>query len=83
MTAYDIQSDWSAKSLAFHTQAVLQGAFILAKAKGGPAIAAESIDHLRRYIMLLFKRPNAVAFGDANNDGQTTVPKQARRSSQS
>jgi TetR/AcrR family transcriptional regulator, transcriptional repressor for nem operon len=66
MTAYGIQAAWSAKSLAFHTQAVLQGAFILAKAKGGPAIAAESIDHLRRYIMLLFKRPNAADFGDTN-----------------
>ena len=36
------------------TQAVLQGAFILAKAKGGPAIAVESVDHLIRYVKLLF-----------------------------
>jgi TetR/AcrR family transcriptional regulator, transcriptional repressor for nem operon len=34
---------------------VLQGAFILGKAKGGAAIAAASIDHLRRYIELLFQ----------------------------
>ena len=27
---------WSAESLALYTQAVLQGAFVLAKAKGGP-----------------------------------------------
>jgi TetR/AcrR family transcriptional regulator, transcriptional repressor for nem operon len=46
--------EWTAKSLALHTQAVLQGAFILAKATGGAAIAADSIDHLRRYIELLF-----------------------------
>jgi TetR/AcrR family transcriptional repressor of nem operon len=46
--------DWSARSLALHTQAVLQGAFILAKAKGGAAIAADSIDHLTRYLTLLF-----------------------------
>jgi TetR/AcrR family transcriptional regulator, transcriptional repressor for nem operon len=45
---------WTAESLAFHTQAVLQGAFILAKAKDGAAIAASSVDHLRRYIELLF-----------------------------
>jgi TetR/AcrR family transcriptional regulator, transcriptional repressor for nem operon len=45
---------WSAGSLALHTQAVLQGAFILAKAKGGPAIAEESADHLSRYVRLLF-----------------------------
>jgi TetR/AcrR family transcriptional regulator, transcriptional repressor for nem operon len=46
---------WTAESLALHTQAVLQGAFILAKAKGGAAIAAASIDHLHRYIELLFQ----------------------------
>lgn len=45
---------WSATSLALHMQAVLQGAFILAKAKGGPAIAEESVDHLARYVGLLF-----------------------------
>lgn len=45
-----------AQSLAFHTQAVLQGAFILAKAKGNADIAAASIDHLRRYIELLFQQ---------------------------
>jgi PhnB protein len=33
---------------------VLQGASILAKAKGDAAIAAESIDYLPRYIRLLF-----------------------------
>ncbi len=49
---------WTPRSLALHTQAVLQGAFILAKAKGGAAIAAESVDHLRRYIQLLFKKSN-------------------------
>jgi len=47
-------ADWSAKSLALHTQAVLPGAFILAKAKGGAEIAADSIGHLARYLELLF-----------------------------
>ncbi len=55
MKRYRIRAPWSAESLALHTQAVLQGAFILAKAKGGPKIAAASIDHLRRYIELLFQ----------------------------
>jgi TetR/AcrR family transcriptional repressor of nem operon len=50
-----LSPDWSAQSLALHTQAVLQGAFILAKAKGDAAAAAESIDHLRRYLELLFR----------------------------
>ena len=48
--------EWSAASLALHTQAVLQGAFILAKATGGASIAADSIDHLHRYLELLFRR---------------------------
>jgi TetR/AcrR family transcriptional repressor of nem operon len=50
-----IRAPWTAESLALHTQVVLQGAFILAKAKGGAAVAAASIDHLRRYVELLFK----------------------------
>lgn len=44
------------RSLALHTQAVLQGGFILAKAAGGPEIARESAAHLRRYFELLFNR---------------------------
>jgi TetR/AcrR family transcriptional regulator, transcriptional repressor for nem operon len=55
MKLYGVRARWSAQSLALHFQAVLQGAFILAKAKGGPEVAAASIDHLRRYIELLFK----------------------------
>jgi len=47
--------DWSAASLARHTQAVLQGAFILAKAGGGADVAVEQVDHLKRYITLLFE----------------------------
>jgi TetR/AcrR family transcriptional repressor of nem operon len=53
--SYGLSPDWTAKSLALHTQAVLQGAFILAKATGGAAAAADSIDHLRRYLELLFR----------------------------
>lgn len=47
----------SPESLALHTQAVIQGAFVLAKASDDPRIAAESIDHLHRYIALLFGAP--------------------------
>jgi TetR/AcrR family transcriptional repressor of nem operon len=55
MKLYGVRAKWSAQSLALYTQTVLQGAFILAKAKGGPDVAVASIDHLRRYIELLFK----------------------------
>ena len=54
MQARRIEADWTPASLARHIQAVLQGAFILAKAKGGAAIAADSIDHLTRYLERLF-----------------------------
>jgi TetR/AcrR family transcriptional repressor of nem operon len=54
MCARNMAPTWSAKSLALHTQAVIQGAFILAKATGGSEIAADSIDHLHRYIEALF-----------------------------
>jgi TetR/AcrR family transcriptional repressor of nem operon len=45
----------TAKSLSLHIQAVLQGGFILAKAKGGADIARESVAHLKRYFEMLFK----------------------------
>jgi TetR/AcrR family transcriptional repressor of nem operon len=54
---YGVRSQWTAKSLALHTHAVLQGIYILAKAKGNVAVAEESIDHLRRYAELLFRHP--------------------------
>lgn len=63
MKLYGIRAKWSAQSLALHTQAVLQGSFILAKAKGGPEVAAASLDHLRRYIELLFAAPKRMSRG--------------------
>lgn len=56
MKAHGIRGGWTAESLALHTQAVLQGAFILAKARNEPGIARESVDHLIRYVELLFGR---------------------------
>lgn len=44
----------AAHGLALHVQTVLQGAFILAKATGGPDVAVESLGHLRRYLAHLF-----------------------------
>jgi TetR/AcrR family transcriptional repressor of nem operon len=51
---YRIRADWTPGSLALYTQAVLQGAFVLAKASHGPDIAAACLDHLRRYLAMLF-----------------------------
>jgi TetR/AcrR family transcriptional regulator, transcriptional repressor for nem operon len=57
MREHHVKGDWTAQSLALHTQAVLQGAFIVAKATGKVSLAIESADHLKRYIMLLFDQP--------------------------
>ncbi|HEY2184365.1 MAG TPA: TetR/AcrR family transcriptional regulator [Xanthobacteraceae bacterium] len=54
---YAPEAAWSAESLALYTQAVLQGAFVLAKAKHGPDVARDCVAHLRRYIEFLFHRP--------------------------
>ncbi|HEX3982899.1 MAG TPA: hypothetical protein VHX12_04330, partial [Acidisoma sp.] len=43
-----------AESLARHILTVTHGGFILAKAEGSATAAAESLDHLHRYIELLF-----------------------------
>lgn len=54
MRASGISGDWTAQSLALYTQAVIQGASVLAKARGGPQIAIDCLDHLRPYLELLF-----------------------------
>ena len=62
MAAHGIAAaDWTAASLAVHTQAVLQGAFILAKATGDAEVARDSVDHLARYVRLLFGRQGGAA----------------------
>ena len=45
-----------AESLAIHIQAVLQGAFVMAKARQDVEAARDSLDHLYRYVELLFGR---------------------------
>ena len=47
------EAEWTPGSAALYSQAVLQGAFILAKAKHGPKVAADCIDHLKRYFETL------------------------------
>ena len=67
MKRYRVKGDWTAASLAQYTQATLQGAFVLAKASGSAQVAVDCIDHLHRYLSMLFparsaprrKRPDA------------------------
>jgi TetR/AcrR family transcriptional repressor of nem operon len=51
---YAPDAPWNAQSVGYFMQAVLQGAFIFAKAKQGPGIALECLQHLRRYLETLF-----------------------------
>ena len=45
----------TAESLALYTQTILQGGFVLAKAKGDAGPLLDGIAHLKRYVQLLFK----------------------------
>ena len=51
---YAPEATWSAASVGYFIQSVLQGAFIFAKAKQGPEVVRESLAHLRRCLMSLF-----------------------------
>lgn len=51
--AHAREADWSPESLALHTQAVIQGAFVLAKAAGDARLAVDQLTHLERYLGLL------------------------------
>jgi TetR/AcrR family transcriptional repressor of nem operon len=57
MRERDMHPYWTAENLALYTQAIIQGALILAKATHSAAVAAQCIDHLRRYLELLFNQP--------------------------
>ena len=50
---------WSAESVGYFIQAVLQGSFIFAKAKQGPKIARQNLAHLRRYLESLLGSPDS------------------------
>lgn len=54
---YAPDAPWSADSVGYFIQSVLQGAFIFAKAKQGPEVVRESLAHLRRYLEGLFDQP--------------------------
>ncbi len=54
-----LNPEWTAESLALYMQAVIQGAFVLAKAKHGPEVAGACLDHLHRYLEMLFIQPKA------------------------
>lgn len=71
MRNYGVHAEWSPTSLALYTQAVIQGAFILAKAKHGSEVAAACLDHLRRYLEMLFFQPKTSRKRRKHNGNRT------------
>jgi TetR/AcrR family transcriptional repressor of nem operon len=51
---YAPKATWTAESVGYFIQAVLQGSFIFAKAKQSPDVVRDSLEHLRRYLGVLF-----------------------------
>jgi TetR/AcrR family transcriptional repressor of nem operon len=58
---YAPTAPWSAESVGYFIQAVLQGSFIFAKAKQSPEVARENLAHLRRYLTALLAPAKARA----------------------
>jgi TetR/AcrR family transcriptional repressor of nem operon len=58
---YAPKAQWSAESVGYFIQAVLQGGFIFAKAKQNPDVVRESLAHLRRYLEALFNQPRQIS----------------------
>jgi TetR/AcrR family transcriptional repressor of nem operon len=59
MRQHGIEAEWTAESLALYMQATIQGAFILAKARNSRDVAVACLEHLRRYLELLFQPTQA------------------------
>jgi len=47
-------AQWTAESVGYFMQSVLQGSFIFAKATQSSTVARDSLAHLRRYLEMLF-----------------------------
>lgn len=67
MREHGIRGSWTAESLALHIMGVIQGGIILAKAYGSSDVAIECLEHLRRYIELLFSQPGKRRTGRASS----------------
>ena len=56
---YAPKATWSAASVGYFIQAVLQGSFIFAKAKQDAEAARQNLAHLKRYLVSLFPTRSA------------------------
>jgi TetR/AcrR family transcriptional repressor of nem operon len=57
---YAPRASWTAPSVGYFIQSVLQGSFIYAKATQDAATVRESLDHLRRYLNSIFNRTPSI-----------------------
>jgi TetR/AcrR family transcriptional repressor of nem operon len=62
---YAPTATWSAESVGYFIQTVLQGSFIFAKAEQNTEVARKNLDHLRHYLNLVFNQDQANAVGEA------------------
>jgi TetR/AcrR family transcriptional repressor of nem operon len=51
---------WSAESVGYFIQSVLQGSFVFAKAKQSPDVVRENLEHLQRYLEALFNHGRTI-----------------------
>jgi len=51
---------WSAESVGYFIQSVLQGSFVFAKAKQSPDVVRENLEHLQRYLEALFNHARTI-----------------------
>ena len=51
---YAPKARWTAESVGYFIQSVLQGSFVFAKAKQSPEVVRENLTHLKRYLETLF-----------------------------
>ena len=56
MRLRNVSAPGGPRGLALYMQAVIQGAFVLAKAHGDARVAAQCLDHLHDHLVRLFGR---------------------------
>jgi TetR/AcrR family transcriptional repressor of nem operon len=78
---YAPAAPWSAESVGNFIQAVLQGSFILAKAKQGPEVVRQNLEHLRRTLRALFQPDEHSNSAKESNQSTATAshPKKKER----
>ena len=65
---YAPKAKWSAESVGYFIQTVVQGSFIFAKATQGPEVVRENLAHLRFYLGALFTQPSSKRKGKYNHE---------------